>query len=58
MTKHEDSCKFLLPENPEGSDINNSDVVLRLPKAIRHGGTATTMSLMSFGIDFSSCNVS
>lgn len=58
VTKQEDLFKFLMPDNPECSDVNIRDIILKLPKPIMHGGTVRTMSLMSFGIDFTPYNVS
>ncbi|KAK9695617.1 hypothetical protein QE152_g32446 [Popillia japonica] len=58
VTKQEDLFKFLMPDNPECSDVNIRVIILKLPKHIMHGGTVRTMSLMSFGIDFTPYNVS
>lgn len=45
--------RFIYPETEDCSEIERSDIVMKFPQPVSSGGTARTMAMKYFDVDFS-----
>lgn len=54
MRRFRQTWKFTYPEHEDYSEIERSDIIMKLPQPESSGGTARTMTMKYFDVDFSS----